>query len=147
MPSATSPPPSVHQDIPSFLSPQTFDIIPDIYTLISRLQPTITSPGAANLLNSRLQDTTAPSLGPPLELKELTHAIHPIKLKIQKARANVTALPDVEHTVEEQYEELRELEDRVRALRRRLSELGRRAGEKDKSDFDRHQVMEGSQSQ
>lgn len=55
----------------------------------------------------------------------------PIKLKIQRAKAAVSALSDVERTTEEQQEEIRELEGRIRNLRGVLGELGRRAGEKD----------------
>lgn len=40
-----------------------------------------------------------------------------MKIKIQKARAAVRGLPDIERTIEEQEEEIAELEDEVRRVR------------------------------
>jgi hypothetical protein len=113
MPSFTSPNTTIHPDLPPFLSPQTFDILPEIYTLISRLQ-----------LPSN--NTTDPSTAQPNDLltpKDLAAAAVPIKLKIQKARATVQNLPDVERTVEEQEREIRALEKRNESLRVRVGEL------------------------
>lgn len=50
-----------------------------------------------------------------------------MKIKIQKARAAVEGLPDVERTVEEQEDEILELEREVERLKgavRRLGEAG-----------------------
>ncbi|KAJ4508497.1 hypothetical protein HRR75_006318 [Exophiala dermatitidis] len=56
----------------------------------------------------------------PLDLKDLPAQIYPIKQKLVKARAAVTALPDIERTVEEQEQEIRDLERTVGLLRKRL---------------------------
>ena len=47
-----------------------------------------------------------------------------MKQKILKAKAAVSALPDLERSIREQEEEIRALEGRVRGLRGRLGELG-----------------------
>jgi len=65
---------------------------------------------------------------PAISTKELPTLTHPIKQKIAKARAAVQALPDVERSVAEQEDEIRMLEARVVALKRRLVELGIIAG-------------------
>jgi hypothetical protein len=113
MPSVTSPDATTHPDVPPFPAPQTFDILPEIYALVARLQlpsnPT-TDPSA-----SQPADSLAP--------KDLPAAAVPIKLKIQKARAAVQSLPDVGRTVEEQEREIRALESRNESLRARVREL------------------------
>jgi RNA polymerase II transcription mediator complex subunit 9 len=120
--------PSSPANNPPFPPPQTFDILPLIHDLLTRLsQPSIST--AAITANTTVTPHT--SVSSPLEPKDLPQAAVPIKLKIQRAKAAVSALPDVERTVEEQQEEIRELEGRIRNLRGVLGELGRRAGEKD----------------
>jgi hypothetical protein len=124
MPSVTSPDATTHPDVPPFPAPQTFDILPEIYALVARLQlpsnPT-TDPSA-----SQPADSLAP--------KDLPAAAVPIKLKIQKARAAVQSLPDLGRTVEEQELEIRALESRNESLRARvrdLAALARQAREAD----------------
>ncbi|MCJ1236148.1 hypothetical protein MMC14_004125 [Varicellaria rhodocarpa] len=95
MPSTSSPPlPSTQSSLPP---PQTFDIIPPLHTLLSRLLPNPLDPNAQ------------PSLSP----KDLATEAAAIKIKIQLARSTVEMLPDVDRTVEEQMEEMRELEERI----------------------------------
>jgi len=51
-----------------------------------------------------------------------------LKHKIQRARAEAKALPDVDRSIEEQEEEMRELEDKIekqKEVLRMLAELGR----------------------
>ena len=50
--------------------------------------------------------------------------MYPFKQKLAKARASVSALPDVDRTVKEQQVEIRRLEAMIRALRARLELLG-----------------------
>jgi RNA polymerase II transcription mediator complex subunit 9 len=107
-PTTTSPP-----EITPFPSPQTFDILPEIYALVSRL----------HLPTSATTDPTTSQPIDSLSPKDLPAAIVPIKLKIQKARAAVQALPDVGRTVEEQQREIRALEKRNESLRKRVQEL------------------------
>jgi hypothetical protein len=124
MPSFTSPNTTIHPDIPPFPSPQIFDILPEICTLISRLQ--LHSNNTTDLSTAQPNDLLTP--------KDLAAAAVPIKLKIQKARAAVQALPDVERTVEEQEREIRALEGRNESLRVRVGELARLAGQAREAD-------------
>jgi RNA polymerase II transcription mediator complex subunit 9 len=119
MPSLTSPTTTTHPDIPPFPSPQTFDILPEIYDLIARLQLPPNNP--TNRPTSQPTDSLSP--------KDLSAAVAPIKLKIQKARVAVQALPDVGRTVEEQEREIRALERRNESLRVRVGGLARLAGQ------------------
>lgn len=121
---------------PPFPPSETFDILPQIYDLITRLPsaslppPTTATDTTTNNLSSTIF-ATAPqwSTTDPLDPKDLLQAAIPIKLKIQRARAVVSALPDVERTIEEQEVEVAELEGRIAKLRGVVAELGRRAGE------------------
>lgn len=117
MPSVTT----ISPDIPPFPSSQVFDILPPIYDLITRL------PSSTPL--STTFTTPQTSASDPLELKDLPHAALPVKQKIQKAKAAVLSLPDVEQTIEEQEDDIRGLEWRIKKLRNVVEELGRRAAE------------------
>src|SRR2546423_9592789 len=108
-----------HPDVPPFPSPQTFDILPEIYALIARLQlPTSTPPDSS---------TSRPTES--VSLKDLPAAAVPIKLKIQKARGAVQALPDMGRTVVQQEREIRALEVRNEALKERVRKFARLAGD------------------
>ncbi|MCJ1291603.1 hypothetical protein MMC34_003148 [Xylographa carneopallida] len=114
MPSSTSPGTSIQP--PTLPPAATFDFIPPLHALLSRLL----------VLQS---DTTgnANALAP----KELATEAASIKIKIQKARAAVQALPDVQRSVSEQRAEIGELEKRIRAQRGVLwevAEAGRKIG-------------------
>ncbi|KAL1975587.1 hypothetical protein VTN31DRAFT_3979 [Thermomyces dupontii] len=62
----------------------------------------------------------------PLDLKELPTATNAIRIRIQKARAVVEALPDVHRSVAEQEEEIRALEERIEKLKGVIADFGRR---------------------
>lgn len=64
---------------------------------------------------------------PPLDVKDLPTATSSVRIRIQKARAVVEALPDVDRSVEEQQEEIAELEDRISRLRSVIADFGSRA--------------------
>jgi hypothetical protein len=64
---------------------------------------------------------------PPLDVKDLPTATSSVRIRIQKARAVVEALPDVDRSVEEQQQEIAELEDRVSRLRSVIADFGSRA--------------------
>ncbi|KAI9799186.1 MAG: hypothetical protein M1833_004226 [Piccolia ochrophora] len=85
--------------------PSTFDIVPPIYTLLSRL---ITSNSTAE---------------PPLEPHQLATEASALKIRLSKARAAVEALPDMGRSIEEQELEKRELQDRIRQQQDVLSAL------------------------
>jgi len=70
----------------------------------------------------------------------------PIKLKIQRAKATTSALPDVDRTIEEQTDEMRELERRIERLKGVVADLGRRAGagEQDREEVGAHANEDGN---
>ena len=70
-----------------------------------------------------------PTAHPPLNVKDLPTETHSVKIRIQKARAVVEGLPDIQRSVEEQQHEISELEDRVARLRSVISDFGTRAGQ------------------
>ncbi|MCJ1385183.1 hypothetical protein MMC17_008304 [Xylographa soralifera] len=110
MPSSTSP-----RANPTTLPPaDTFDFIPPLHTLLSRLLV-----------------SQAESAGTTLSPKDLATEAAAIKIKIQKARAAVQVLPDVDRSVAEQQGEIEELEERIREQKRVLREVadaGRKSG-------------------
>lgn len=127
----TSPPHTSQQtSYPSTLpSPSTFDILPPLHALLARLllspsqitfSPSITSsPALAHSANTT-----------PLTPKDLATAASPVKIKIQKARAVVGGLPDIERSIEEQEREIAELESEVQRAReviRGMREAARKA--------------------
>ncbi len=123
MPSANSPTlaPSTTL-LPPLPSPSTFDILPPLHAVLSRLllpptnsqQTTTSTPVQSSSSSQHLPGTPAPSgyLSP----KDVAVAASGVKVKIQKARAAVHHLPDVERDVTEQLVEIKELEDEVRRL-------------------------------
>ena len=70
-----------------------------------------------------------PSAHPPLDVKDLPTETSSVKIRIQKARAVVEGLPDVDRSVDEQQREIAELEDRVARLRSVIADFGSRAGQ------------------
>jgi hypothetical protein len=156
----TQPPTStIHPDVPPFPSPSTFSLLPDIYILIARLRllhppPHPSQPTNAINANGNTNGaapTTYPSQPQPqpsnnqipasilnnlplLDPKDLPGQMYPFKQKLARARESVVGLPDVKRTVEEQEVEIRRLEGMVRALRRRLGELGGIARERERGD-------------
>jgi histone deacetylase complex regulatory component SIN3 len=145
---ATSPAP---QTVP-FPSPQTFEIIPPLHGILSRLlspkrhEPgssgapgdTAEAPGASQAQPQAPSSVPSgavpgvpaldPSAHPSLDVKNLPTATSSVRIRIQKARTVVEGLPDVHRSVDEQQMEIAELEDRVRRLRSVISDFGRRAG-------------------
>jgi hypothetical protein len=65
---------------------------------------------------------------PPLDVKNLPTETSSVRIRIQKARTVVEALPDVHRSVSDQKREISELEDRVSRLRSVISDFGARAG-------------------
>ncbi len=67
----------------------------------------------------------------------------PIKQKIGKAKAAVSALPDVGRSVEEQEAEIKRLEERCERLRDKVGELAALAGSKFDGSNREEEAMEG----
>lgn len=156
-----------------FPSPQTFDFLPPLHALISRLLSSTNTSTAAGVGASQstiggnasvagvatqteadshtqqkqsqsqsqhLKPTSHSQIGvaadaatpssnlPPLEAKDLFTAASAIRIRMQKARALVEGLPDVDRTTEEQDDEIEELMGRIASLRGVIADFGRRAG-------------------
>ncbi|KAK3168189.1 hypothetical protein OEA41_004635 [Lepraria neglecta] len=109
MPTATATTPNPSQTTTKPLPPpQTFDILPPLHALLSRLL----LPNNGAEISSPSPDTVT-----PISPKDLATAASSITAKIQKARAAVRDLPGVEMGIEEQDDVIRELEEEVRRLR------------------------------
>lgn len=57
-----------------------------------------------------------------------------VKLKLQRARTAVMALPDIDRTCEDQQDEIEYLEARIERLKASLQQLGQPAREADDGD-------------
>ncbi|KAF2033288.1 hypothetical protein EK21DRAFT_98297 [Setomelanomma holmii] len=116
---ATPAPPSTAPAARSIPPPSTFDVLPDLHKLLKRLQDTAAQPPAATPTPSQL------SADGPLDIQNVSTAANDVRLKIQKARRAVLALPDVDRTCEDQEEEIEDLEERIARLKASLRQLGR----------------------
>ena len=131
MPTATSPnpnPSTTPTSHPPLPPPQTFDFLPPLHAILSRLLlPTnngdITSP-APTPQNNNINNTTN-----PLSPKDLATAASPILAKIQKARNAVKELPGIETSNEELEEIIAGLEAEVERLNGVESNIKKAVGE------------------
>jgi hypothetical protein len=114
--------------LPSIPPPSTFDILPDLHKLLKRLLESPAQPPAATPTPSQL------SADGPLEIQHVATAANDVRLKIQKARRAVMALPDVDRSCEDQEEEIEHLEARIARLKASLRELGRSVAEAEDGD-------------
>lgn len=104
---------------PGLPPPSTFDILPDLHKLLKRLLETSAQPPATTPL------PTHPAADGPLEVQHVAIAANDVRLKIQKARRAVMALPHIDRTCEDQEDEIQDLEERIAQLKASLKELGR----------------------
>lgn len=72
--------------------------------------------------------------GPTLSFKEVPGATDGLKHKLQRARAHVRALPDMDRTVADQTAEIGELETRIRLQKALLQKLRDEASGKATND-------------
>jgi hypothetical protein len=114
MPSAVSPPPTlastpVPTSAPTALPPgSTFDLLPPLYETLQQLMHTSTSSTAGLHAADALRTAAT---------RDLPAQIAAVKQRIVQARAAVAELPDVDRTLEEQEEEMRQIEIRIGRLR------------------------------
>ncbi|OAX78356.1 hypothetical protein ACJ72_07338 [Emergomyces africanus] len=139
-----------------FPPPQTFDILPPLHDLLLRLASTppanphqhvadptsaagngassaaaagpVPGPGGSQAITTATRSTAIDTaavafLDPKLLLSEASA----VKIRVQKAKAAVEALPDMERGVAEQEEEIADLEERIERLRGVIREFGRRS--------------------
>ena len=120
MPTATTPgsnPPTAPISHPPLPPPQTFDFLPPLHAILSRLllppnNGDITSPAPTPQNNNNNNNNTSTPLSP----KDLATAASPIMAKIQKARNAVKELPGIEMGNEELEEIIGKLEAEVERL-------------------------------
>ncbi|KAK7732238.1 hypothetical protein SLS53_008527 [Cytospora paraplurivora] len=134
---AASPP-----TLPGGLSPDSIDVTSELYTVLSRVRYTADKNGASAANGDGDQSKPGagtPATGPsgatpaggaggspgekPLSTKDVAAATDPIRHKIQRARAAVHTLPDIERTIPEQEAEIREWEDKIARQREVLQQL------------------------
>jgi hypothetical protein len=113
---------------PVLPAPSTFDVLPDLHKLLKRLLDTASQPPAATPTPAQS------SADGPLEIQNVATAANEIRLKIQKARRAVVALPEVDRTCDDQEEEIEELEARIGKLKASLRELGRPSADAEDTD-------------
>ena len=118
--------PSATQQHLTLPSPQLFDILPALHELLARIDhaPAPTSTPAADL---NVASFYAPLQ--PLDPKELSNAILPLKTQMRKGLREIEKLPDIERSVQEQEEEIAELEARIRKQEEVFRGLARSVGE------------------
>lgn len=113
---------------PGLPPPSTFDILPELHEILSRLISTSAQPPAP---------TPTPGQPPadgPLEIQQVAAAATKVKLKLQAARKAVMALPDIDRTCEDQQEEIEYLETRIAKLKASLHQLGQSVQEEGDGD-------------
>ncbi|KAI9858631.1 MAG: hypothetical protein M1824_004212 [Vezdaea acicularis] len=93
--------------------PDVLDILSPLHTLLSRLLPP-----AGNSQHSL--STAAPT---ELDPQHLATEASSIKIRLQKARQAVNGLPDMDRTLKDQEEEIRELEMQVQEKRETMERL------------------------
>ncbi|CAN9117493.1 unnamed protein product [Alternaria alternata] len=114
------PPPPPTTNTPTLPAPSTFDMLPDLHRLLKRI----------------LETPAQLAVEGPLEIQHVATAANDIRLKIQKARRAVTALPDMDRTCEDQEDEIEDLEARIARLKASLNELGRPVAQAEDADGD-----------
>jgi len=127
---ATTPAPSVQPSPsqPTLPPSDAFDFLPLTYDLLARLLPT-TSTLSSNVPsinttnnnnNNNTSETNNNNSNKPsghLESKDVGIEASRIRLKIQKARALVSGLPDISRSIGEHEAEIAELQQKVRRQR------------------------------
>lgn len=115
--------------------PQTFDFLPPLHGILARLL--VPSPNSSISQLGALPDgtnaghhtgsETASIKGDSdkfLDIQHLGAASAGIKVRIQKARQAIKDLPDIDRTIEEQEQEIRELEQRIEEMKDVLTRVG-----------------------
>ncbi|KAK6443565.1 hypothetical protein LTR95_000392 [Oleoguttula sp. CCFEE 5521] len=129
--SFTTPNTSFSAPQPPLPPPQTFDILPALHELLSRIEHAPSTDPAVSLTllpSPPTEDETTYTDLKHLEPKDLPREVGEIRAKIRKALREIERLSDVERSVEEQEDEIAELEGRIgkqKAELRRLGDVGR----------------------
>ncbi|KAK3207490.1 hypothetical protein GRF29_103g1139161 [Pseudopithomyces chartarum] len=110
------------------LPPSTFDFLPDLHRILNRLLSTSAQPPGAAPTPGQ------PAVDGPLDIQQISTAATEVKLKLQKARKVVMALPDIDRSIEDQQDEIDFLEARISKLKAALQDLAKPSHEADDGD-------------
>ncbi|KAE9994048.1 hypothetical protein EG327_001781 [Venturia inaequalis] len=118
--------------------PETFDFLPLLHVLLRRISvpsgaplPNLDGTGGVEGVEAASSADSSDKvwdLKSHLDIKNLGPAVSHVKVRMQRARVAVRAMPDIERSVEEQEEEIRELERIIERQRGVLRGLGRGLG-------------------
>jgi flagellar motility protein MotE (MotC chaperone) len=131
--------------LPSSLTPDALDTLTELISILSRLRTPTTLPSGTGTGQTPLPQSTTPSqqhaTGSELTLKDIPTTTDHLKHKLQRARAQIRTLPDMERTIAQQDEEIKELEERIKRQREVLAGLRERgvkfaAGEREGESMD-----------
>ncbi|TLS24206.1 hypothetical protein PpBr36_08238 [Pyricularia pennisetigena] len=126
MPAQQSQPPLA---LPPTLSPETLDALTELAAIVSRLRPPQSLPGGITVNTPGAAATPAAGIGiggpsgATISIKDVPNATDAVKHKLQRARAQVKALPDMSRTLEEQRETIALLEETLRQQQEVLAAL------------------------
>ncbi|KAK4611907.1 hypothetical protein CLAFUW4_13009 [Fulvia fulva] len=108
--------------------PQTFELLPPLHELLARIE--VYNNQQSTSLDQLFAPEESTDIGSnyaeiqPLNPKDLPTAALDIKSRVRGAQREVEKLPDIDRTVEEQDEEIRELEEKIAKQHAMLSRLG-----------------------
>lgn len=123
--------------LPLPFSPDTLDALTELSIVLAKVRSGIQS---STGLTTGATPGGPTSNGQTLSFKDVPGATDGLKHKLQRAREQVQALPDMERTIEEQVEEMQDLDKRIRDQRALLQRLRDGAGVKEgRSDGDKMQ--------
>ena len=113
---------------PSLPHPSSFDTLPQIHALLSRLVPLLADHPPLNTTTTNTNTSTSIStttststittgtISPfhPLEPQHINSEATSIRVRLQRAQAAIQSLPDITRSVAEQRQELSEVEGRLK---------------------------------
>ena len=106
--------------LPPAFSPDTLDALTELSIVLAKVRAGIQS---STGLTTGATPGGPTSNGQTLSFKDVPGATDGLKHKLQRAREQVRALPDMERTIEEQVEEMRDLEARIEKQKALLQKL------------------------
>lgn len=123
--------------LPSATSPDSVDTLTELAAILARVRYTDKNNLDHNASTGLTPAPAAPDnngADAPISVKDFPTATDTIKHKVQRARAQIKELPDIERTTGEQEAEMRELEARIamqREVLEKLKDVGTRFGAED----------------
>ncbi|KAF5024915.1 hypothetical protein F66182_2999 [Fusarium sp. NRRL 66182] len=119
--------------LPPTFSPDALDAPSELSLILARVRAGIQS--SAGITTEPAPGTTNHNAaGPTLSHKDVPTATDGLKHKVQRARAQVRELPDMDRSIAEQNEEIRDLENRIEKQRALLQRLRDEATGRDRKD-------------